>query len=93
MDTGTSFASPHVAGTVALLWSGQPSLVGDIEETQKMLNRSAIDTEDLTCGGIPGNNNIWGEGRLDALAAYESTTIFADGFESGDTSAWSITVP
>jgi subtilisin family serine protease len=67
--SGTSMASPHTAGTVALMWSAAPSLVGDIAQTEAILNQTAVDTSDLSCGGTPGNNNVWGEGKLDALAA------------------------
>ena len=68
---GTSMASPHVAATVALMWSAAPALRGDIAGTEAILNQTAIDTSDLQCGGTAGNNNVWGEGRLDALAAVE----------------------
>jgi subtilisin family serine protease len=69
--SGTSMATPHVAGSVALIWgtNGAPSLRGNISETESILNQAAIDVSDLTCGGSPGNNNVWGEGRLDAFAA------------------------
>jgi hypothetical protein len=36
-----------------------------------LLNSTAIDTSDLTCGGTAADNNVWGEGRLDAFAAVD----------------------
>lgn len=68
---GTSMASPHTAGVVALMWSVAPALVGDIENTRNLLDQTAIDTSDLSCGGTATDNNIWGEGRLDAFAAVD----------------------
>jgi subtilisin family serine protease len=67
--SGTSMASPHVAGTVALIWAGAPSFRRDIAATRTVLDQTAIDVSNLTCGGSAGNNNVWGEGRLDAFAA------------------------
>jgi subtilisin family serine protease len=67
--SGTSMATPHVAGTVALMWSSSTALVGDVAATRALLDSTAIDTSDLTCGGTANNNNVWGEGRLDAFAA------------------------
>ncbi len=69
--SGTSMASPHVAATVALMWSAAPSLVGDIATTRQLLDDSAVDTEDLSCGGTADDNNVWGEGRLDAFVAVD----------------------
>jgi len=68
---GTSMASPHVAATVALMWSAAPSLIGDIGLTRQLLDDSAVDTEDLSCGGTADDNNVWGEGRLDAFVAVD----------------------
>ena len=70
--SGTSMASPHVAGAIALLWSGTPALVGDIEATVALLDGTAVDTDDLQCGGTVADNNVFGEGRLDALALYQA---------------------
>jgi serine protease AprX len=34
---GTSMAGPHVAGLVGLLWSADPSLVGDVDATEALI--------------------------------------------------------
>jgi subtilisin family serine protease len=71
--SGTSMASPHTAGTVALMWSAAPALIGDYDQTAALLNSTATDTSDLTCGGTPQNNNVWGEGKLNAFAAVDQS--------------------
>ncbi|MGE5786088.1 MAG: S8 family serine peptidase, partial [Myxococcales bacterium] len=68
---GTSMATPHVAGAVALMLSRAPALVGDVAGTRAILNESAIDTDDTSCGGTPEFNASFGEGRLDAYRAVE----------------------
>ncbi|MEU1350971.1 S8 family serine peptidase [Streptomyces sp. NPDC005795] len=70
--SGTSMASPHTAATVALLWSAAPALRGDIPATEAVLNKSANDVDDTTCGGTAAFNNVYGEGRLDAYAAVQA---------------------
>jgi len=39
--SGTSMAGPHVAGVVALLWSADRALIGDIEATEALLCETA----------------------------------------------------
>ncbi|MFC8257425.1 S8 family serine peptidase [Streptomyces sp. NPDC057291] len=68
---GTSMATPHVAGAVALLWSSAPSLIGDIDATRALLNEGARDVDDTHCGGTAGMNNVWGEGKLDIFASVD----------------------
>lgn len=85
--SGTSMAAPHTAGAIALLWSAAPSLVGDIEGTRALLNDTAIDVENLSCGGTADDNNVWGEGRLDALALVEAAPTGATGTLAGTVTA------
>ena len=66
---GTSMASAHVAGVVALVWAAAPDIRRDVAATVDVLDGSALDRSDLRCGGDAGDNDVWGEGRLDALAA------------------------
>ncbi|MDH4036226.1 MAG: S8 family serine peptidase [Candidatus Krumholzibacteria bacterium] len=58
---GTSMASPHVAGTVALMLQANPGLT--VATLKQLLVTTAIDY------GTPGKDNNWGYGRLDAYAA------------------------
>jgi serine protease AprX len=70
---GTSMASPHVAGAVALLWSAIPTLTGQIDLTEQVLLKSATPVPSALCTGafdvVP--NNTYGYGRLDVLAAVQ----------------------
>ncbi len=72
-QSGTSMATPHVAGAIALLWSANKSLIGRVDETTAILIRSAAPLKsDETCGGVLGTqvpNNTFGYGLLDVFAA------------------------
>ncbi|MEU2246680.1 S8 family serine peptidase [Streptomyces sp. NPDC019224] len=70
--SGTSMASPHTTATVALMWAASPAIRGDVAATERLLDRTAHDADDTTCGGTPENNNVYGEGRLDAYEAVAS---------------------
>ena len=72
--SGTSMASPHASGVVALVWSANSDFIGDINGTRSVLDGTARDVSDSQCGGTSGNNNVWGEGRIDALAAVTLAT-------------------
>uniref|UniRef100_UPI0013B3BA6F S8 family serine peptidase n=1 Tax=Nonomuraea lactucae TaxID=2249762 RepID=UPI0013B3BA6F len=85
--TGTSMASPHVAATVALIWSAAPSLQGDVAATRPLLDRTAIDVSDTSCGGTAADNNVWGEGRLDAYAAVQAAPVGGVGDLAGTVTA------
>ncbi|MFE9257602.1 S8 family serine peptidase [Streptomyces sp. NPDC006879] len=85
--SGTSMASPHTAATVALMWSAAPALAGDVAQTEALLDSTAIDTDNTSCGGSAEDNNVFGEGRLDALAAVTASPRGAVGALAGTVTA------
>ncbi|MEP7356004.1 MAG: S8 family serine peptidase [Anaerolineales bacterium] len=69
--SGTSMATPLVAGAVALLWSAEPSMQGQISLTEQILNETAVHLDSGECGSSGWPNNTFGFGRLDVKAAYD----------------------
>ena len=69
--SGTSMAGPHVVGLVALLLSVDPTLQGDPDAIEPLIETACIPrTSSQTCNGVPGTaipNNTYGWGRIDAL--------------------------
>jgi subtilisin family serine protease len=68
-------ATPHVAGTVALIISRNPALRGDINAIRSILDDTATNAGTLTCGGTADDNDVFGEGRLNALAAVKAAGL------------------
>ena len=68
-ETGTSMASAHVSGAVALLWSAVPELARDVAATKLLLDDTARDIDDTACGGTVDDNYAAGEGLIDVYAA------------------------
>lgn len=78
LKSGTSMASPHVAGVLALMKSAHPDLT-----PAQMIDKLRADARDTACKpqenvgrplgpacvGEPSNNSYYGEGIVDALKA------------------------
>jgi serine protease AprX len=71
---GTSMATPHIAGAMALLWSAIPSLQNQIDASRTALNDAAHFISSTQCGTAGPPNNVYGWGRVDILAAVTSGT-------------------
>ena len=71
--SGTSMATPHVAGGIALLWQAKPSLIGNVDATEALLTKTAVHLKTTeSCGGVSGQkipNNTFGYGLLNLYKA------------------------
>jgi len=73
--SGTSMATPHVAGGMALFWSAFPSLRHQITASRNALNHTAHFISSTQCGDAGPPNNVFGWGRLDVLRAVQRTIV------------------
>ncbi len=69
--SGTSMATPHVAGVAALVWSHYPDCSG--EEIRAALNATALDK------GAAGRDTKYGYGIVQAKAAFDSLVDGCEG--------------
>jgi len=71
--SGTSMAGPHVAGLAALLFSANPSLIGQVEKVEQIIRETTLPLySSQVCANLSGGvspNPVYGYGRIDALAA------------------------
>jgi serine protease AprX len=68
--SGTSMATPHIAGVIALIYAMKPQLIGDVSGTEALIDSTAHHVNSSACssnGTYP--NNLYGYGLVDAAAA------------------------
>ncbi|MEO8461155.1 MAG: S8 family serine peptidase, partial [Dokdonella sp.] len=84
--SGTSMATPHVAGAAALIMAANPTLKGNPAAVADILRATTVHISSTqVCGGIPATtfpNPVQGYGRIDVLAAYMAVApIMKNGFD------------
>jgi serine protease AprX len=69
--SGTSMATPHIAGAMALLWNAIPSLKNQIQASRDALNSTTVQILSNQCGDPTPPNNVYGWGRINILTAVQ----------------------
>ncbi|MBA3606946.1 MAG: S8 family serine peptidase [Chthoniobacterales bacterium] len=96
--SGTSMATPHIAGAVGLLWSAHPEMQNQIDASRTLLNSTTQVILSTQCGVAGPPNNVYGWGRVNILAAVDaggggdeitlSATVQARGTKARVTLTW-----
>jgi hypothetical protein len=72
-NDGTSMAGPHVVGAVALIWSAQPQLIGDIDATEQLIIDTATPFSGTAQPGCPEQDGrhsvVYGYGIINVYEA------------------------
>ncbi len=84
---GTSAASPHVAGLAATAWQAYPDYT--LAQITDYIKTQAADRPLGACGGSAGNDNCYGEGRINLPAPSTNTWTGATSTDWNTASNWS----
>jgi len=68
--SGTSMATPTVAGGIALLWGAIPSLSRNIDKTNDILFKTAAKQTSNECNSNGTPNNVFGYGTVNIESAF-----------------------